>query len=185
MPARLPALAPLLGALALSFAAGAHAQGREVYRYVDPDGRVVYSDRAPGSEARDVQTKRIQSNTIQTSEAPIAVQVASQRYPVTLYTFPCGDACDSATALLNRRGVPFETVNVEEAKNAERLQQLTGETLAPVLQVGDRLLAKGFNEARWNALLDEAGYPKTPPRRSGPPARTAGEATADARRAQP
>ena len=33
---------------------------------------------------------------------------------------------------------------------------------APVLQVGDKLIVKGFNEARWQAMLDEAGYPKTP-----------------------
>ncbi len=39
-----------------------------------------------------------------------------------------------------------------------------------MLQVGDKLIAKGYNEARWHALLDEAGYPKTP---SGPVKRAA------------
>ena len=39
---------------------------------------------------------------------------------------------------------------------------------APVLQVGDKLVAKGYNEARWQALLDEAGYPKTLPPRTRP-----------------
>jgi hypothetical protein len=34
-----------------------------------------------------------------------------------------------------------------------------------VLQVGEKLIAKGFNEARWTAMLDEAGYPKSPARR--------------------
>jgi hypothetical protein len=43
--------------------------------------------------------------------------------------------------------------------------KLTGAQQAPVLQVGDKLIAKGFNEARWTAMLDDAGYPKTPPRR--------------------
>ena len=28
------------------------------------------------------------------------------------------------------------------------------------------MVAKGYNEARWQAMLDDAGYPKTPPRRS-------------------
>jgi hypothetical protein len=38
---------------------------------------------------------------------------------------------------------------------------------APVLQVGDKLVAKGYNEARWTTMLDEAGYPKAPaPRRT-------------------
>ena len=81
---------------------------------------------------------------------------------MTLYTFACGDVCQSAEALLNRRGVPFTSVNVEEPANAARLQQLTGEMTAPVLQVGDKLVAKGYNEARWTTMLDEAGYPKAP-----------------------
>jgi hypothetical protein len=26
-------------------------------------------------------------------------------------------------------------------------------------------MAKSFNEARWTAMLDDAGYPKAPPRK--------------------
>ena len=67
--------------------------------------------------------------------------------------------------LPERRGVPFTSVNVEDPSNAARLQALTGEMTAPVLQVGDKLVAKGYNEARWTTMLDEAGYPKAPPPR--------------------
>ena len=77
--------------------------------------------------------------------------------------------------------VPFTTVNVEDGDNAEKLKNLTGETSAPVLQVGDKLIAKGFNEARWNTLLDQAGYPKSPGRRAGLPQRPLTEPTAQAR----
>lgn len=155
------------GLLLLSLLAGdpAAAQERHVYRYIDSTGRVVYSDRAPTSGATDIQTKRVSGNTIETSELPIAVQQATERFPVTLFTFTCGLACDNAQALLNRRGVPYAQVNVEEGDGAQKLQQLTGELSAPVLQVGDKLIGKGFNEAKWNALLDQAGYPKSPARR--------------------
>src|SRR5687768_2469577 len=122
------------------------AQDRQVYRYTDADGRVVYSDRAPTSGAKDLSTKRVRGNTIETSEMPIAMQQATERFPVTLYTFNCGATCDNAQALLNRRGVPFSTVNVEEGDGAQRVQALTGETSAPVLQVGDKMIQKGFNE---------------------------------------
>ncbi len=159
------------------------AQERQVYRYTDADGRVVYSDRAPTSGAKDLSTRRVRGNTIETSGVPLAVQQASERFPVTLYTFACGATCDNAQALLNRRGVPFSTVNVEEGDNAQRLQALTGETSAPVLQVGDKLIQKGFNEAKWNALLDQAGYPKTPARRTTAPVRPLTEPTAEARAA--
>ena len=38
-----------------------------------------------------------------------------------------------------------------------------------MLQLGDKLVAKGFNESRWQAMLDEAGYPKSAPRRTTTP----------------
>ena len=159
------------------------AQERQVYRYVDGDGRVVYSDRAPTASVKDLTTKRVRGNTIDTSEMPIALQQASDRFPVTLYTFNCGAACDSAQALLNRRGVPYSTVNVEEGDGAQRLQNLTGDLSVPVLQVGDKLIQKGFNEARWMSMLDQAGYPKSPARRTTQGQRPLTEPTAEARAA--
>ncbi len=154
---------------ACALASVASAQERQVYRYVDPDGRVIYSDRAPPANAREVQAKRLGANFIENSQLPLAAQQAVERFPVTLYTFQCGEVCQNAEGLLNRRGVPFSTVNVEDAKGAEQLKNLTGEMTAPVLQVGDKMIAKGFNEAKWQAMLDEAGYPKTPPPRRGAP----------------
>jgi len=148
-----------------AIASSAPAQDRQVYRYTDPEGRVIYSDRAPPTNARDVQAKRLGANFIENSQLPLAAQQAIERFPVTLYTFKCGELCQNAEALLNRRGVPFSTVNVEDPKGAEQLKNLTGEMQAPVLQVGDKLVAKGYNEQRWQAMLDEAGYPKAPPSR--------------------
>ena len=165
-----PARAGIAGAVALVLAAGALAQqpaGNQVYRYEDAQGRIVYSDRPPPPDARKTEAKRVGANYIETDAAPLATQQAAERFPVTLYTFGCGEVCQSAEALLNRRGVPFTSVNVEEPANAARLQALTGEMTAPVLQVGDKLVAKGYNEARWTTMLDEAGYPKAPaPRRA-------------------
>ena len=124
-----------------------------------------------------MQAKRLGPNYIETNELPLAARQAMERYPVTLYTFACGELCQNAEGLLNRRGVPFATVNVEDPKGAERLKALTGDTQAPVLQVGDKLHVKGFNEARWQAMLDDAGYPKAP-------ATAPGAAAATARRAR-
>jgi len=159
------------------------AQDRQVYRYTDSDGRVVYSDRAPTAGAKDLSTRRVHGNTIETSGLSIATQQATDRFPVTLYTFACGEPCENAQALLNRRGVPFATINVEEGDNAQKLQALTGEQSAPVLQVGDKLVQKGFNEAKWNALLDQAGYPKSPARRTAQVLRPLTEPTKEGRAA--
>ena len=169
---RISVAAAIAGSLAaLSLAAVAQAQDKQVYRYVDPDGRVVYTDRPPPSNAKNAQTKRVGANYIEDNDMPVASQQASERFPVTLFSFGCGELCDNAVALLNRRGVPYTTVDVQTPEGAKRLQSLTGEQNAPVLAVGDKLVAKGYNEARWQAMLDEAGYPKTPPPRRVQPGR--------------
>ena len=141
------------------------AAQQQVFRYVDKDGRIVYTDRPPPADSKEVQAKRLSPNFIENNDVPIATAQAMDRFPVTLYTFACGTVCTNAEGLLNRRGVPFSTVNVEDAKGADMLLKLTGAQEAPVLQVGDKIIAKGFNEARWTAMLDDAGYPKSPPRR--------------------
>jgi len=163
------------GVLAGILAAGVAAQTPQVYRYVDGDGRVVYSDKVPPPGAKDVEVKKLGTNVID-SQPSLNTQMAQERYPVTLYTFACGDVCRNAEALLNRRGVPFQTINVSTPEGGERLTRLTGEMQAPVLQVGDKLIAKGFNETVWQSLLNEAGYPKTPPPRRAQPVRPTNEA---------
>jgi len=153
----------LLAAGLLMLAATGVAQ-TQVYRYTDADGRIVYSDRPPPGSAKNVQPKRLGANYIETTQMPLGTQQAVERFPVTLYTYDCGDVCQHAEALLNRRGVPFQTVNVTEAEGAAKLQSLTGEQRVPVLQVGERI-EKGYLESKWQAALDDAGYPKAPPQK--------------------
>jgi glutaredoxin len=147
----------------ITIACAANAQS--LYRYTDANGRVVYSDQPPPPTAKNVQPKQLPENVIETDALPFATRDAAERFPVTLYTFDC-DVCKEAEALLAKRGVPFTTVIVTEAKGAARLKALTGAQAAPALQVGDKQVLQGYNAARWQETLDDAGYPK-----SGPPPR--------------
>ena len=158
-------LATLLACCAFALSA------QTMYRYVDPTGRVVYSDQPPPPAAKGVEAKRLQQNVIETDPVPFAVKEAAEKYPVTLYTFDC-DVCKQAEALLAKRGVPFATVIVTDEEGAAKLKALTGKQSAPVLQVGEKQIVTGFNASRWQSVLDDAGYPKT-----APPAR---QATANA-----
>jgi len=116
----------VVGVAATVIAPAASAQ-QQVYRYVDKDGKVVYSDRSPPTDSKDVQAKRLSANFIESNTVPMATTQAAERFPATLYTFACGTVCQNAEALLNRRGVPYTTVNVEDVKGAEQLKKLTGE----------------------------------------------------------
>jgi uncharacterized protein DUF4124 len=161
------------GALALLFvvsalaAAQAQPQTQQVYRYVDTEGRVVYSDKPPPPDARDAQAKRIGRNTIETSDLSYSAAMAQERFPVTLYTFGCGTVCDTASGLLNKRGIPHTVVDVGSGDGADKLKRLTGGLDAPALQVGDQYTT-GFNENRWQNMLTDAGYPKAPAPRTTP-----------------
>ncbi len=154
-------------ALLLLISGLAAAQVQQVYRYIDLDGRVVYSDKPPPPTAKDAQAKRIGANSIETSDLSYAVAQAQERYPVTLYSFSCGVVCDTAQGVLNKRGVPHTVIDVSVGDGAERLKRLSGGLDAPTIQVGDQY-ATGFNEGKWQAMLNDAGYPKTPPPRTTP-----------------
>ena len=82
----------------VAIAGDAFGQGQTVYRYTDADGRIVYSDHPPVN-ARDVEAKRLTPNYIEIDQTTLATQKAQDRFPVTLYTFACGDVCDRAEAL--------------------------------------------------------------------------------------
>lgn len=152
------ALAPLVVA----------GQAQTVYRYVDADGRIVYSDRPPPPGIKGVETRRVTPNTIEVDQTALALERARTAFPVTLYTFNCGEPCSSAEALLVQRGIPYATVIVTEAAGADKLKKLTGELQAPVLQAGEKTV-RGFSEPQWQSLLDAAGYPKAAPSRRPPP----------------
>lgn len=164
----------LMVACFLTCAALASAADAEtLYRYLDPSGRVVYSDQPPPPSAKGVQPKRLPENVIETDPVPFAAREAAEKYPIKLYTFDC-DVCKQAEALLVKRGVPYTTVIVSEEEGAAKLKALTGKQSAPVLQVGDKQVMTGFNADRWQAMLDDAGYPKTAP--AAPPRQAAARA---------
>ena len=105
---------------------------------------------------------------IETNEHAARVAAGVRAFPVTLYTFDCGELCQNAEALLNRRGVPFTTVNVSESQGAAKLKALTGGMPRRCCRSATSCSPRAMNEQRWQAMLDEAGYPKTPPPRRTP-----------------
>ena len=136
------------------------AQG--LYRWIDKDGNVTYSDAPPPKDAKGVQKKKLGDNVVasENDNMPFAVKNAMQRNPVTLYANNCGEACDQARALLSKRGVPFANRNPEtDPGAAEALKDLVGQLNVPTLAVGTNSVT-GFSESAWNSALDAAGYPR-------------------------
>lgn len=146
---------PMALMLVLAFSVNAQT----LYRYVDADGRVVYTDKPPPPSAKDAQVKSMDANIVETDKVPMSTRQAMERFPVTLYAFSCGTLCEDAEALLQKRGIPYTFVNTQNQDGADKLKKLTGDTQVPVLQVGVDFV-KGFNESAWQQKLDQGGYSK-------------------------
>ncbi len=143
-------------------ASGAVAQ--QMFRWVDKNGKVTYSqDPPPAGAATKVERKQLKSSVVETGGLPYEVQQTAKNFPVTIYTGPdCGDPCKNGLALLSKRGTPFKEVSVADAAGIAELKKISGKEQLPVLIVG-KTVATGFTESQWNSTLDLVGYPKTVP----------------------
>jgi len=184
MPDKMTNVARWAAAVALALASAAALA--QTYRWVDKDGRVHYTDTPPPpSAARTVEKRSLQGSVVETSQLSFGLQQAVKANPVTLYTYSgCKEACSNARALLQRRGVPFKEVSVDEPGKREELQRVSGGANVPVLVVG-KAVKQGYEEGMYNVALDEAGYPKTSQLLPGQQARQAEAPPAAAKAAAP
>lgn len=173
----------------LLLALGANAQN--VYRWVDKNGKVHFSDTPPAEEAKSVSQKRLGGGYVQESGLPYATQVAAKRNPVVLYTGPDCAPCERARELLAARGIPFSERDNSTKEGADAMQKL-GIREVPVVAIGTRNI-KGYDDDAWHAALDGAGYPRTAlpgqaetvRQASKPPAPPPGQGPANAPAAEP
>jgi glutaredoxin len=136
------------------------AHAAELYRWVDENGNVTYSDVAPPPTVTAAEQKRFVDRP-GSQQLPFALQTAMRDHPVTLFSTDCGPACTNAAQLLEKRGVPFTAKDAKNEQVQEELAALTGGQLeVPVLLVG-RNVVRGFLADNWHSALDIAGYPKT------------------------
>ena len=150
----------LLAAIALLAGLDAAAQ-TSVYRWVDKDGNVHFSDTPPLEDATVTQ-KRMGGGAVDASQLPYATQMAMKRSPVTLFSSKnCGEPCASGRGILASRGIPYAERSPDANQaDSDALKKLVGVLEVPVLVVGDTAL-KGYNDTLWNSALDSAGYPRT------------------------
>jgi glutaredoxin len=149
-----------LGLCCALFAATLHAQ---TWRWIDPaTGRTMYTDTAPPGNAKNVVRINASGYADDGSDPdlPYVVRIASEKYPVVLYTGASCDACKDARDLLNKRGIPFTEKVVQSDADQIELSKLVGDTYVPSVLIG-RQKIRGFDAASYHSALDLAGYPKS------------------------
>lgn len=154
--------------LAALMAVALPAGSAQLYRWVDADGRVFYTDKPPPGEARDTHKMRVNTRADEIPP-PYQMREAVKNFPVTLFTGECGEPCESAKEFLLARGVPFTEKDGREASVQEELRKLVGSIDVPVLLVG-RIPVRGWEAGLWTTNLDAAGYPRANTKRPSPAA---------------
>lgn len=149
-------------------------QAQTIYRIVGPDGKVTFSDRAPG-DATKATASTAAGKPLNTGEPglPYELRQIVSRYPVTLYSGTSCAPCNAGRILLQSRGIPFTEYSVTTSDDTEALQRISGDNSLPFLTVGGQKI-KGYSEAEWVQFLNAANYPMTsllPANYRNPPAK--------------
>lgn len=148
--------------IAIALALAATAAQAQLYRWIDKDGKVNFTDTPPPAFARDVQKRARDPGAAEGGQGSYELQQATKKFPVTLYTAAECAPCKDARELLAKRGVPFREVSVGSEETRAELKKVAGEMEVPVMTVG-RDVQKGFEASMYHGALDTAGYPKSAP----------------------
>ncbi|MDP1649617.1 MAG: glutaredoxin family protein [Rubrivivax sp.] len=131
-----------------------------LYKVVQPDGSVTYTDRPPAAGSGRVITLGHDAAPVAPEVVlPLELRQAAQRYPVTLYTSAECTPCDNGRRLLQQRGVPYTERLISSEDDAAALERAVGGRTVPALTIGAQPL-RGLSESDWTAFLDAAGYPR-------------------------
>jgi glutaredoxin len=147
-------LAVLIGTMCLLGVANA-----QVYKSVDANGKVTFSD-TPPEGATKVEARNFDSSDSVTASLPYTLATPAKSMPVTLYTSTNCQPCVDGKAYLKQIGIPFNEKTVTTNADVQKVTELTGGSQMPILTIGSIKLI-GYNIGDWRSNLTLAGYPES------------------------
>ena len=129
-----------------------------IYRSVDAEGRVVFSDKPPVIAKKTQAIDSAQPTFNGGPALPFALQQVVSQYPVTFYTTQDCAPCDSGRNWLQGHGIPFTEKTISTNEDIAAFQRLSGQVSMPFLTVGLQHI-KGYSESEWTQYIRAAGYP--------------------------
>jgi len=131
-----------------------------IYKWVDGDGRVQFSDRPP-SEAGAEQVELPEINTYEGVDVEDLVERLDtiSREPrrakskkVVMYSASWCGVCARARRFFQAEGIPFSELDIEKSQSARRDWKRMNATGVPVILVGGKRM-NGFSEKRFMGLF--------------------------------
>lgn len=146
---------------AIFVSASTHAAQSHMYKWIGPNGKVVYSDKPPPADAKKLGSKPFESSSnVSTANLPSDLALVVNKNPVTFYASPACSPCNEARNLLKQKGIPFAEKTIKTNEDIEKLRQISGDTFLPFLVI-NKSKFKNYDEQEWRTALAAAGYPET------------------------
>lgn len=133
----------------------------DMYKWVDENGKVHYTDSPPpGKKAKKLDLK---INTFSAppevstvTNPPARTAAAGGTARVRMFTTTWCGYCKKARAYLQARGIPFEDIDVEASASGAAEYRALGGRGVPVILVGDQRM-DGYSEGKMAGMLKQAG----------------------------
>jgi glutaredoxin len=136
--------------------AGIPADAQPIYRWVDGNGRVQYTDKPPpGVQARPV-ADRINSYS-GTPTVSGSASAGATRPDIKMYSTEWCGYCQKAREYMARNRIRYTELDVEKSPAAKAEYQRLGGRGVPVILVGTQRM-NGYSEERFAQMLKAAGY---------------------------
>lgn len=138
-----------------------HTASAQMYKWIDANGKIVYSDTPPPPNAKKLGTKALNNAaSISNVRLPAELAAAVAKNPVTFYSAANCAVCDEARNMLKQNGIPFGEKVIKSQEDIEKLKQISGEPQVPLMLISKSKFS-GFSAAEWRTALSSAGYPET------------------------
>ena len=121
--------------------------GAEVYKWVDEQGQVYYTDQPVGITG-DASAIDLPVNTY---TAPQILDSVYRSSGVVMYSASWCTVCRKASKYFRQKGIAFAEYDIERSEKGRREYNKLGARGVPVILVGDKRL-NGFTEEAFNKL---------------------------------
>jgi len=122
----------------------------EIYKWVDADGNIQFSDTAP--RGRAAEEVKLEINPISIPKVSVNPSGTATSRRVVIYTTDWCGYCKKAKKFMRKNKIAFTEYDIEKSARARREYQRLNGRGVPLIVVGDRTLS-GFSPASLMALL--------------------------------
>jgi glutaredoxin len=130
----------------------------EIYKWVDEQGQVHYSDRKPDDQSvsevpEDTRSYQgISYGTLEVDTGEVGARTNTPSATVVMLSASWCGTCKKAKQYFRRNGIPFREYDIENSSRGKRLYEQLGATGVPVILVGKQRM-NGFSEAGFERLI--------------------------------